>query len=424
MSETREARRSVVLVHPTGNANVRQAALALSEADALAAFHTTIAWHPGSAFDRLLPAGLRTELARRSYPGIPEALVHAHSWRELVRLLAARKGWRNLTRHETGPFCMDAICAALDRSVARSVAQGPAPDAVYAYDDCAIESFRIARQRGAASIYELPIGYLRVWRDLRNEEIEREPLWGQSIAAGADSEAKLARKDAEIAAADRVIVPSRFVADSLKGSPARNIVIVPYGCPAVAPARPGTMSSDARPVGPLRVLYVGAISQRKGIGYLLRAMRQLGGVAQLTVVGRFANPSAELAAELNRHSWTPTLPHAQVLKAMCNHDVLVLPTLFEGRALVVLEALSQGLPVVTTPNSGTEDVVLDGVSGFIVPIRSAEAIAASLTRLADDRGLLAEMSQAASRMAAACTWERYRALLLAAIFESLPQRGR
>jgi glycosyltransferase involved in cell wall biosynthesis len=418
MSEATPARRSVVLVHPTGNANVRQAAFALSEAGALAAFHTTIAWRPGSGLDRLLPGSIRAELARRSYPGIPEALVHAHSWREMVRLLAARKGWRSLTRHETGPFCMDAICAALDRTVARSLTHGPAPAAVYAYDDCALESFRVARQRGAACLYELPIGYLRVWHNLRNEEIAREPLWGQTIAAGADSEAKLARKDQEIAAADRVIVPSRFVAGSLKASPARNIVIVPYGCPAVAPP-----CSELHPTGPLRVLYVGAISQRKGIGYLLQAMRQLGGVAQLTLVGRFANPSAELAAELNRHSWTPTLPHAQVLQAMRKADVLVLPTLFEGRALVVLEALSQGLPVVTTPNSGTEDVVLDGVSGFIVPIRSPEAIAASITRLADDRALLAEMSHAATRIAAECTWERYRESLLAAIFESLPPRS-
>jgi glycosyltransferase involved in cell wall biosynthesis len=162
----------------------------------------------------------------------------------------------------------------------------------------------------------------------------------------------------------------------------------------------------------LRVLYVGSVGQRKGISYLLRAMELLGSQAELSLVGRCAHPSDELVAQLNRHRWTHSLPHEKVLETMRNQDVLVLPTLFEGRALVVLEALSQGLPVISTLNSGTEDVVLDGVSGFIVPIRSAESIAAALTRLAENPELLAEMSAAAQRIASEWGWEDYRERLL------------
>ena len=199
---------SVLLVHPTGNANVRQAALGLNRSGMLAGFHTTIAWRSGSFIDRLLPGGLRAELARRSYPDLPGELIHVHAWREMVRLIALRRGWHRAIRHETGPFSMDAVCAALDRAVARTLIRGKAPAAVYAYDDCAIHSFAAAHARGIRCFYELPIGYLRRWAALRDEEIAREPVWGQTISATADSEAKLARKDAEIRPRTRSLCPA------------------------------------------------------------------------------------------------------------------------------------------------------------------------------------------------------------------------
>ncbi len=406
-------RPSVLLMHPTGNVFVRQTAKALAGAGWLAGLHTSIAWPSKSIVNRLLPGGLAAELNRRSYEAIPDRLVHAHPWKEMVRLLAIRRGWSGLIRHETGRFCMDAVCASLDLQVSRGPARKLEVNAVYAYDDCALQSFRTAREHGAACIYELPIGYLRQWRLIRDEEIQREPLWGRSLSGAIDSEAKLDRKDEEIAAADRVIVPSRFVADSLQGTLAQNVVIVPYGCPAMWQEKP----RETRAPGPLRVLYVGSIGQRKGIGYLLRAMEQLRGVAELSLIGRFPHPVPELVAQLSAHRWIPSLPHAKVLEAMRAHDVLVLPTLFEGRTLVVLEALSQGLPVITTLNSGTEDVVRDGISGFIVPIRSPEAIAAAITRLAEDDALLAAMSEAALQIASENSWEVYRQKMLAVIGE-------
>jgi glycosyltransferase involved in cell wall biosynthesis len=405
----------VHLVHPTGNDNVRQALLALSGAGALDGFHTTIAWNAGSALTRVLPAGVREELERRGYPGIPAEMIHTHPWREGFRLLAGRMGWRELARHEKGPLRLDAVCAALDRAAGRAIDRGTTRlDAVYAYEDCALESLQAGRMRGARRFYELPIGYARAWVKLRALELEREPLWGQTIDAGAFTEARMARKDLEIAAADRVIVPSRFVAGTLVGCPARDVVVVPYGCPEPAP-----LTSKPRAGGPLRVLFVGHISQRKGISYLLRAMELLGGAAYLTIVGQFTHHSAELAAQLKRHNCLGTMPRDRVLDQMRSHDVLVLPTLFEGRALVVLEALAQGLPVVTTANSGCTDVVVDGASGFIVPVSSAEAIAGALMRLGEDRGLLETMREGALRMAVECSWEKYRERLLEAVLGGL-----
>jgi hypothetical protein len=61
-----------------GNDDVRRALLALSQAGALAGFHTTLAWKPESAFAPLVPSGMRAELGRRSYPEISAKPVHTH----------------------------------------------------------------------------------------------------------------------------------------------------------------------------------------------------------------------------------------------------------------------------------------------------------------------------------------------------------
>src|SRR5690606_39238450 len=68
-------------------------------------------------------------------------------------------------------------------------------------------------------------------------------------------------------------------------------------------------------------------------------------------------------------------PHEEVLKLMKSCDVFCLPSIVEGRALVMQEAMSQGLPLIITPNTGGEDLIKNGETGFLVPIRSPEVIA-------------------------------------------------
>jgi glycosyltransferase involved in cell wall biosynthesis len=112
-------------------------------------------------------------------------------------------------------------------------------------------------------------------------------------------------------------------------------------------------------------------------------------------------------AALQRHRWMQSLPHSQILEQMRQHDVLLLPSLFEGYALVISEALSQGLPVITTANSGGKMSVRQGVEGFIVPIRSSEAIAEQLQKLVNAPDQLVSMRWACLRRAAELSWASY-----------------
>jgi glycosyltransferase involved in cell wall biosynthesis len=104
---------------------------------------------------------------------------------------------------------------------------------------------------------------------------------------------------------------------------------------------------------------------------------------------------------------------------MRQHDVFVFPSLFEGFGLVLTEALSQGLPIISTPNTAAPDLIKDGREGFIVPIRDSHAIADRLLQLVDNRDRLNEMREASLRRAAAMPWSWYEHKLVESLQEWL-----
>jgi glycosyltransferase involved in cell wall biosynthesis len=97
---------------------------------------------------------------------------------------------------------------------------------------------------------------------------------------------------------------------------------------------------------------------------------------------------------------------------MRRHDVLVLPSLFDGFGLAITEAMSQGIPVVTTAHTAGPDMIDNGIDGFIVPVRSAEAIVEKLEVLTRDRERLRAMKIAARKKAQMHPWENYRRALV------------
>ena len=416
----------ILMSYPLVNAFARHAALAMSEAGMLSELWTCLNWVPGHPVERWMPPALTRELGRRSWPEPVRPFIHAVPVREAGRLLASRVPGANwLTRHETGPCSVDAVFRALDRRSARRVATlrrggAAAVRGVYAYEDGAATVFEEAGRGGLKCIYDLPIGYWSASESTFIEEAEREPQWAATLTGLLDSPAKRERKTRELLAADAVIVASSFTRSTLAGLPAFNarVHVVPYGAPAPVSALP------EEPVGmgerPLRVLFAGSLGQRKGISYLLDAVDRMKGHVELTLLGaKTAFGCAALEAAVRTHRWIPSLPHADLLAEMGRQDVLVLPSLFEGFGLVILEAMSRGLPVIVTPHTAGPDVLDDGVDGFLVPIRSTQAIAEKLELLRRDPARLADMKHAALRKAHALTWESYRRGIVEAVSQTL-----
>jgi glycosyltransferase involved in cell wall biosynthesis len=293
------------------------------------------------------------------------------------------------------------------------------PSAVYVYDGVALETFRAARSQGGICIYDLTHGYWRYDKQLLEEEAQLRPDYAGTIKSYRDT-AHFEKKDLELSLADHIIVPSAHVRRTLEHSPAADRIkyIVPYGANDTdSSVRAPGRSHAAR----LRVLFVGQLTQRKGIGYLFDAIKTMGSAVELTIIGAKTGPSTSLDQVIQEHRWIPSTPNRQILEEMARHDVLVLPSLTEAFGLVIGEALSRGLPVITTTATGGPELIRDGQDGFFVPIRSGEAIAEKLDLLNQDRELLDYMSASALNRAKDFTWHRYRNLLVATLRQVLEQ---
>jgi len=395
----------LLIAHPSGNSFFRAAARAFHSAGWLQELDSCICWDPDSVLANLLPDASTVQLGRRAFTDVPFALQHSYPWRELGRLLSSGLPFPWLCRHEKGPFSIDSVYRSFDSHVARRLPGFVGLQAVYAYEDGALSTFEAASSLGLRRIYDLPIGYWRAAQQIFQEERELKPEWASTLTGLNDSTSKLARKDQELQLADLVVVPSEFVRATILDHTevTASIAVVPFGSPPPLATPPPTPTS-----GPLRVLYVGSLGQRKGLSYVLDAVMALGAQVNLTLIGRVSSPECRpLLAALERHRWIETLPHHQILEQMSQHDLLVLPSLFEGYALVISEALSQGLPVLTTPNSGAMNTIRNGVEGYIVPIRNTEAIVERLQQLVRNRDQLIVMREACLRRAAELSWAGY-----------------
>lgn len=149
--------------------------------------------------------------------------------------------------------------------------------------------------------------------------------------------------------------------------------------------------------GPLRLLYVGSNARRKGIDLLPAIMRELEGVATLTVAG-----TAELGTDLPKNiRIAGRLTEGALAETYARAHALLFPSRLEGFGLAAAEAMACGLPVITTRCSALPEVVQDGTTGFLCPINDVHSFAIAAKRLAEDRELLRTMSGQARRHAVA-----------------------
>jgi len=261
-----------VLSHPTGNANVRAVLDAFERAGLLARFVTTLGWSKKSY--PVLADHIHGKL-RRNY-ALAADKIDIHPAREAVRLLAGSLGLAGLTVGESAWASIDQVCQSLDRETARRLRRGDYGAnvrAVYAYEDCAEQQFLAARELGLRRVYDLPIAYWETSQRLLREEAQRYPEWEPTLSGTRNSDAKVARKTSELALAELVICPSKFVLESLPPETRRTkqAVLAPFGSPHVdvADADLTTRQRDR----PLRVLFAGALTQRKGLADLFAAMK-------------------------------------------------------------------------------------------------------------------------------------------------------
>ena len=182
-----------------------------------------------------------------------------------------------------------------------------------------------------------------------------------------------------------------------------------------------------------RVLYVGLLTPRKGVLDLLSASRTVTerGVAhELWLVGGTPDEGLEAEAAV-REAVTDghvrllgSRPPEEIAGAYAEGDVFCLPSWWEAMPLSVLEAMACGLPVVATDVGDVHRAVQHGATGFVVPPRSPDALAASLEKLLADADLRAAMGRAGRERVTGSFSSAATAAAVDAVYQELGRRRR
>jgi alpha-maltose-1-phosphate synthase len=272
-----------------------------------------------------------------------------------------------------------------------------------------LASLHAAKRQGAITLVDIGTRHPRLWRQSAIEECRRFGVRDQEGAAMLP-EAMLRRMDREFEACDRILVPSHVARQSFaEMGLEEKTTIVLTGVDTELFSPPAVFSSEQAPR--FRACYVGRVQMAKGVMYLLQAWKRLAlPNAELVLVGEV---KSEVQALLKSNADSSVrlagvLPPHEVAKIYRESNLFVFPSVSEGLAEVVLEAMATALPVVTTDKSGANDCLEHGKEGLIVPARDVDAMADAILWCYQHRDESRAMGRAArSRIESEFTIDHY-----------------
>lgn len=266
---------------------------------------------------------------------------------------------------------------AIDRRIAASLSK---PTVLAAMSSGGLRAGARAQQLGGRHVCDRGSSHIRFQDEILREEYR---LWGQEFQ-GVDPRV-MRKEEAEYEQADRICVPSRFCYDSFvnKGVPPEKISVIPYG------GRLDRFQPDGEPdPDAFTLVFVGAVSIRKGVPYLLQAFQRLRHPRKrLKVIGYVLPDFEALLRTLptDQVEFLGGVPNTELARHYSTADAMVLPSLEEGLALVMAEAMACGCPVIASDNTGARNLFTDGEDGRIVPIRSVDALVEAMEAMVQDR---------------------------------------
>jgi glycosyltransferase involved in cell wall biosynthesis len=205
---------------------------------------------------------------------------------------------------------------------------------------------------------------------------------------------------------DYISVPSAYTKRTFleKGIPESKLIHVPYGVDS------GVFKQIPKRDVIFRIIFVGQISIRKGIYYLLRAVSELKlKNLELCLIGNIFNETKPFFKKYRGYfSYLGKINFYQLYKYYSQGSVFVLPSIDDGFALVINQAMACGLPVISTFNTGGSEVVRDGIDGFIIPIRNIEALKEKILYLYNNPDVCKKMGESAKeRVYRDSSWNQY-----------------
>lgn len=281
----------------------------------------------------------------------------------------------------------------------------PPCDAFIAISGVGLKAGQLVQSRGGKFICDHVNTHRRHQTNVLLEEYSRWRLPAPRVQHGqVIREAKIYEQ------ADAIVVPSCLCAKSFVdlGVSCDKVHRIPYG------VRLERFFPDGTPPEiheRFEVIFIGQVSLRKGIPYLLKAFAQVRHPNKhLRIVGSTLPDMAKLLPQLPQTDvrFTGPIPQAELPAVLSRCHVLILPSIEDGFGLVVPQAMACGCPAIVSAAAGSSDIITDGANGFIVSERDVEALAERMQRLIDETGLQQRLAAAAlKKVRAIGGWQEY-----------------
>lgn len=277
-----------------------------------------------------------------------------------------------------------------------------------------LETAKKLKDRGAFLICDARTEHSDYQNRILRTEYEKRGLVYRAVDLPYQS-----RKIAEYGIADLIIVPSEYAARTFieAGIPASKLRVVPYGVD-IEKFSDITIDRDPQQESKpeFKIVYVGQLSIRKGVLYLLEAVQNLGIPNLKLIMAGGIEASSRKVIEpylaLPFVEYVGLLAQSSLVDIYRAGSVFVLPSLSDSYGLVTLEAMACGLPVIVSHNTGSKEAIRDGEDGFVIPVCKSEVIAEKLTWLFEHPDQRIEMGRSAWDRARRFSWKDYGDRLL------------
>jgi glycosyltransferase involved in cell wall biosynthesis len=400
---------SIILSH-SGKQHSYHVAKALYELEQLEIFYTS-SYITQQWLQKYFNKTNNRYFTRRFIDGLPGNKVNAN-WRFELKEILYRKIYGKTQKTQNAIYERDIKFDQFVSSQLTTFNYQPS-NYFWGFQGSCFESLKAAKNMGIMSVCELATAHAPYAKKILGEEQALHPEWAESIDNLVFPASYEKRLNEEPHLARKVISASKFTTDSLifdNVDPAK-INYLPLGFDASAIPYNKQINKNLQN-RPLKILYAGTVTQRKGIKYLLDAMDLLPkNDFELHIIGGIQG-SGEAFRKYNNYTYHAPLNQQSLFRSYAEFDVFVLPSVFEGFGLVIVEAMAAGLPVITTTHTMGPEIIENDKNGYIVPIRDSKAIAESLEKLKNKGNEEFHAMQLAARQAALhFTWDVYSANL-------------
>jgi starch synthase len=365
-----------------------------------------------NAIAKLLPASLRTSLSNRTLQGIPRRSVRCYPINEIraIRRLKSAPNAEQILFPRNRIF-QEGVSA---RDIRES-------DLVVGFDTSSWVLAERAKEAGKPFILDYSTIHSKAKLRISEEALRQYPEWAFDVSRKTDEH--LGIEERELKLADRIVVASSFTKQTLvdNGVPTARIAINPYGVDS-ARFLNKTVEGERKS---LRFVFVGAVNTLKGIPMLIDYLSSSEGTqCDFTIIGPIqANVREAIHRRAPHVQLLGKIAHARLPSVLSQYDVMVFPSYYDGFALVILEAMSMGLAVITTRNTCGPDVIENGVDGIVIPSGDQSELRRALGMLNDQPDMARKIGQAAAVKARTFSWDQYGDRWSAILHDVIKERG-